>query len=228
MGRPDSDSRDMPRMLASQGPRPVSLPSMRRASRAGRWLLAAAAAVVLVGAAQLPAYADTAPTAPSAASSSAPPAWWSTRPARTRCPRSAPRPTCSPTSTTGEVLAAKDPHGRLRPASTLKMLTALTLLPELDPAEVYTAQWEDANVEGSRAGLVPDATYTVRQPVPGAVPGVRQRRGERAGQRGRRRARDGRRDERHRQEPRARWTPRSATRAAWTRRGSTRRRTTSR
>ena len=65
--------------------------------------------------------------------------------------------------TTGEVLAAKDPHGRLRPASTLKMLTALTLLPELDPAAVYTAQWEDANVEGSRAGLVPDATYTVQQ-----------------------------------------------------------------
>ena len=63
--------------------------------------------------------------------------------------------------TTGEVLAAKDPHGRLRPASTLKILTALTLLPELDPAAVYTAQWEDANAEGSRAGLVPDATYTV-------------------------------------------------------------------
>ena len=59
------------------------------------------------------------------------------------------------------MLAAKDPHGRLRPASTLKILTALTLLPELDPATVYTAQWEDANVEGSRAGLVPDATYTV-------------------------------------------------------------------
>jgi D-alanyl-D-alanine carboxypeptidase (penicillin-binding protein 5/6) len=65
--------------------------------------------------------------------------------------------------TTGEVLAAKDPHGRLRPASTLKILTALTLLPELDPATVYTAQWEDANTEGSRAGLVPDATYTVDQ-----------------------------------------------------------------
>ncbi len=64
---------------------------------------------------------------------------------------------------TGEVLAAKDPHGRWRPASTLKMLTALTLLPRLDPTTVYTAQWEDANVEGSRAGIVPDATYTVDQ-----------------------------------------------------------------
>ena len=65
--------------------------------------------------------------------------------------------------TTGEVLAAKDPHGRLRPASTQKVLTALTLLPRLDPDTVYTAKWEDANAEGSRAGIVPDATYTVHQ-----------------------------------------------------------------
>lgn len=62
---------------------------------------------------------------------------------------------------TGEVLAARNPHARLRPASTLKILTALAVLPRLDPAATYTAQWEDANVEGSKVGLVPDATYTV-------------------------------------------------------------------
>ena len=62
---------------------------------------------------------------------------------------------------TGEVLAARNPHGRLRPASTLKVLTALTLLPELDPRTVYTAASEDANVEGSKVGIVPNATYTV-------------------------------------------------------------------
>jgi D-alanyl-D-alanine carboxypeptidase (penicillin-binding protein 5/6) len=62
---------------------------------------------------------------------------------------------------TGEVLAAKNPHGRLRPASTLKILTALTVLPQLDPAATYVAQWEDANAEGSRVGLVPDATYSM-------------------------------------------------------------------
>jgi D-alanyl-D-alanine carboxypeptidase (penicillin-binding protein 5/6) len=33
---------------------------------------------------------------------------------------------------TGEVLAARNPHGRYPPASTLKWLTALTLLPKLD------------------------------------------------------------------------------------------------
>jgi D-alanyl-D-alanine carboxypeptidase (penicillin-binding protein 5/6) len=64
---------------------------------------------------------------------------------------------------TGQVLAALNPHGRLRPASTLKVLTAVTLLPRLDPATVYTARSEDANAEGSRVGVVPDATYTVHQ-----------------------------------------------------------------
>jgi serine-type D-Ala-D-Ala carboxypeptidase (penicillin-binding protein 5/6) len=64
---------------------------------------------------------------------------------------------------TGDVLAARNPHGHLRPASTLKVLTAVTLLPQLDPASVYTARSEDANTEGSRVGIVPDATYTVQQ-----------------------------------------------------------------
>ena len=63
--------------------------------------------------------------------------------------------------TTGEVLAARDAHGRFRPASTLKVLTALTVLPRLDPAATYVAQWEDANAEGSKVGVVPDAPYTV-------------------------------------------------------------------
>ena len=64
---------------------------------------------------------------------------------------------------TGEVLAARNPHGHLRPASTLKVLTALTVLPRLDPAALYTARWDDANTEGSRVGIVPDASYTVHQ-----------------------------------------------------------------
>lgn len=64
---------------------------------------------------------------------------------------------------TGDVLAARNPHGRLRPASTLKVLTAITVLPQLDPAAVYTAESADANAEGSRVGVVPGATYTVHQ-----------------------------------------------------------------
>lgn len=61
----------------------------------------------------------------------------------------------------GEVLAAKGAHQRLRPASTLKTLTALTLLPLLDPAATYVGTAEDANAEGSRAGIVPGGKYTV-------------------------------------------------------------------
>ncbi len=62
---------------------------------------------------------------------------------------------------TGEVLAARNAHGLMRPASTQKILTFLTLLPELDPAMLYRARFEDANVEGSKVGLVPEATYSV-------------------------------------------------------------------
>jgi len=62
----------------------------------------------------------------------------------------------------GEVLAARDPHGRYRPASTMKILTALALLPQLRPEETYVAQWEDANVVGSKVGIVPGAAYSVR------------------------------------------------------------------
>jgi serine-type D-Ala-D-Ala carboxypeptidase (penicillin-binding protein 5/6) len=61
----------------------------------------------------------------------------------------------------GAILAAKDPHRRLRPASTLKTLTAVTLLPRLDKSAEYRVQWEDAAVEGSAVGIVPGATYTV-------------------------------------------------------------------
>ncbi|HTY70834.1 MAG TPA: D-alanyl-D-alanine carboxypeptidase [Actinomycetes bacterium] len=66
-------------------------------------------------------------------------------------------------ATTGEVLAAKAPHVRHRPASTLKTLTAVTLLPRLDKSATYVATDADARVEGSKAGLVPNAPYTVDQ-----------------------------------------------------------------
>ena len=64
---------------------------------------------------------------------------------------------------TGEILADKNAHLRLRPASTLKTLTAVTLLPRLDKQLEYKVEWEDAAVEGSAVGIVPGATYTVDQ-----------------------------------------------------------------
>ncbi len=61
----------------------------------------------------------------------------------------------------GEVLAARDPHGRYYPASTLKALTLLTLAPLLDPAQVVEGTVEDEQVEGSRVGLVAGGRYPV-------------------------------------------------------------------
>ncbi|MGY1744632.1 D-alanyl-D-alanine carboxypeptidase family protein [Blastococcus sp. SYSU D00695] len=62
---------------------------------------------------------------------------------------------------TGDVLAARDPHGRYYPASTLKTLTLLTLAPVLDPAQVVEGTPEDEQVEGSRVGLVAGGRYPV-------------------------------------------------------------------
>jgi D-alanyl-D-alanine carboxypeptidase (penicillin-binding protein 5/6) len=61
----------------------------------------------------------------------------------------------------GEILAAQSAHLPLPPASTLKSLTALTLLPRLDPATEYTATYEDASAEGSKVGIVVGAPYLV-------------------------------------------------------------------
>lgn len=61
----------------------------------------------------------------------------------------------------GAVLAARDPHGRYYPASTLKTLTLLTLAHRLDPAQVVVGTVEDEQVEGSRVGLVAGGQYSV-------------------------------------------------------------------
>jgi D-alanyl-D-alanine carboxypeptidase (penicillin-binding protein 5/6) len=64
--------------------------------------------------------------------------------------------------TTGQVLAAKDAHGKFLPASTLKTLTALTLLPKLDPTSTFRVTDTDANVDGTRAGLVAGMSYPIK------------------------------------------------------------------
>jgi D-alanyl-D-alanine carboxypeptidase (penicillin-binding protein 5/6) len=62
---------------------------------------------------------------------------------------------------TGAVLAAKDPHGQYAPASTLKALTALTLIPELPADRVVQASFDDVNVEGSKVGVNEGVPYPV-------------------------------------------------------------------
>ncbi|WP_081633914.1 D-alanyl-D-alanine carboxypeptidase family protein [Terracoccus sp. 273MFTsu3.1] len=62
---------------------------------------------------------------------------------------------------TGEVLAAKSPHAWLRPASTLKTLTALTLMPRLDPRRVVVAGQDAQDAAGSRVGILAGNRYPV-------------------------------------------------------------------
>ncbi|MEV5651602.1 serine hydrolase [Nocardia sp. NPDC052254] len=64
---------------------------------------------------------------------------------------------------TGKVLAAKDPHGRYRPASTIKTLLAAVALPALDPHQVVTGTQDDANADGTRVGIGPGGRYTNEQ-----------------------------------------------------------------
>lgn len=70
---------------------------------------------------------------------------------------------------TGQVLAAKDPHGRYAPASTLKVLTALVLVPRLNPATKITATRAQVAIEGSKVGVVPGHTYTVKMLLQGML-----------------------------------------------------------
>jgi D-alanyl-D-alanine carboxypeptidase (penicillin-binding protein 5/6) len=62
---------------------------------------------------------------------------------------------------TGQVLAARDAHGRYLPASTLKMLTALTLIPKLDKNLTVKPSRNAVNQEGSAVGLRPTPIYKV-------------------------------------------------------------------
>jgi D-alanyl-D-alanine carboxypeptidase (penicillin-binding protein 5/6) len=62
---------------------------------------------------------------------------------------------------TGQVLAAKDPHGWFRPASTLKVLTAITLMPVLDPHATVVASHRAAAAVPSKVGLIQGDSYPV-------------------------------------------------------------------
>lgn len=70
---------------------------------------------------------------------------------------------------TGVVLAAKNPHALLLPASTLKTLFALVTLPALDPASVVTASRAAASADGTRVGILEGNPYTVDQLFTGLV-----------------------------------------------------------
>lgn len=63
---------------------------------------------------------------------------------------------------TGEVLAAKNPHKKLPPASTLKTLTALTLLSRINMDKTYTGTWREPSTIGNKVGIWKNRKYKVR------------------------------------------------------------------
>ena len=62
---------------------------------------------------------------------------------------------------TGQVLAAKDPHGWYRPASTLKVLTAISLIPALNPNATVVASKQATTVSPNIVGLLRGHSYKV-------------------------------------------------------------------
>jgi D-alanyl-D-alanine carboxypeptidase (penicillin-binding protein 5/6) len=62
---------------------------------------------------------------------------------------------------TGDVLAARDPHGRYLPASTLKTLTAIALIPKLDADALVRPTRSTCDVEGTKVGMTPKLKYRV-------------------------------------------------------------------
>jgi D-alanyl-D-alanine carboxypeptidase (penicillin-binding protein 5/6) len=63
----------------------------------------------------------------------------------------------------GQVLAARDEYGQYAPASTIKVLLALTVLDELPLDTTIVANEADTKVECNCAGVAPGQVYTARQ-----------------------------------------------------------------
>jgi len=63
----------------------------------------------------------------------------------------------------GAVLAARDEYGQYAPASTIKVLLALTVLDELPLDATVVANEADTKVECNCAGVAPGRVYTARQ-----------------------------------------------------------------
>lgn len=70
---------------------------------------------------------------------------------------------------TGTILAGKNPTAALAPASTIKVLLAMTVLDHLHPGAAVRAAQVHTQVECSCVGLVPGQAYTTRQLLEGLL-----------------------------------------------------------
>jgi serine-type D-Ala-D-Ala carboxypeptidase (penicillin-binding protein 5/6) len=69
----------------------------------------------------------------------------------------------------GAVIAAKDPHGRHRPASIIKVLVAMASINAINLNKPVTGTAEDAAAEGTKVGVDDGGTYTINQLLHGLL-----------------------------------------------------------
>lgn len=69
----------------------------------------------------------------------------------------------------GEIIAAKDPHGRHRPASVIKVLVAMAAIDELNLNKVVAGTADDAAAEGTQVGVGEGGTYSINQLLHGLL-----------------------------------------------------------
>lgn len=69
----------------------------------------------------------------------------------------------------GAVIAARDPHGRHRPASIIKVLVAMASINAFNPNKSVPGTADDAAAEGTRVGVDADGTYTISQLLHGLL-----------------------------------------------------------
>ncbi|MEH3132391.1 MAG: D-alanyl-D-alanine carboxypeptidase [Mycolicibacterium neoaurum] len=70
---------------------------------------------------------------------------------------------------TGDVIAAKDPHGRHRPASIIKVLVAMQAIQELPINRIVNGTEGDEHAEGSRVGVKNGERYTINDLLHGLL-----------------------------------------------------------
>jgi serine-type D-Ala-D-Ala carboxypeptidase (penicillin-binding protein 5/6) len=69
----------------------------------------------------------------------------------------------------GAIIAARDPHGRHRPASVIKVLVAMESLNELNLNKTVDGSPDDVAAEGTKVGVAPGGSYTVNQLLHGLL-----------------------------------------------------------
>jgi D-alanyl-D-alanine carboxypeptidase (penicillin-binding protein 5/6) len=70
---------------------------------------------------------------------------------------------------TGDVIAARDPHGRHRPASVIKVLVAMQVIRDLPIHKVVAGTAEDAAVEGTKVGIGENGWYSINDLLHGLL-----------------------------------------------------------